>query len=98
MSKRRGAWFNDGYFQGRQYASYGLGDKDECKALRKANKEDNLGEFAGELRSNQIQMAGDISYDVGHGVTEHQYEMWEEGFFAGYMETVENYFKKRGRC
>lgn len=58
--------------------------------LRQALAEDRLGEIAGQVREHQVQMAGDISYDVGRpgGPTSVQMDRWEEGFYAGFEAQV----------
>lgn len=91
----RGRYYRDGEDEGRYAARVGLGDPAERKELRQMLEEDRLGEAAGQIREHGVQMAGDISYDVGRGVTERQYESWEKGFYAGYEKEVRKALKGR---
>ena len=87
-ARGKGKWFDDGYAQGEFAATVAVAE-DEAE-LRKAMDDDELGRIAGEIRGHQTQMAGDISYDVGkpNGPTEAQYERWDQGFTAGFVEGV----------
>lgn len=90
----RGRYYLDGFRNGAEAAKVNI-DVDAANLLKYAEK-DRLGEYAGEIREHQVQMAGDISYDVGRGVTERQYEAWESGFYAGFEGTVNKWLKSRG--
>jgi len=86
-------WYRDGYNDGRNSAETNLSV--EYDDALKHYEEDNIGEYIGELRSIQVQYAGDISYDVkrdefdeSRSITEEQYEDWEDGFYAGFTHEV----------
>lgn len=88
---KKSQWYLDGYAEGQEASQVSLTEKQERADLEKYFEEDRLGEFVGEIREHQVQMAGDISYEVGQpgGPTERQYELWEEGFTDGFIEAVE---------
>ena len=92
--KRRRAsqsrWYLDGYEEGREAAIVNLAEPGGEDELLEALEKDRLGEIAGQVREHQVQMAGDISYDVGRpgGPTEAQFEKFEEGFYAGFEAEV----------
>lgn len=83
---KRDPWFQDGYAEGSEAADVNV--EDDPEGMHEALEEDRLGEIAGEVREHQVQMAGDLSYDVGRkgGPTEAQYERYEEGFYRGFEE------------
>lgn len=89
-------WYIDGFEEGRFAAQVNLETPEGRDELRDALEEDRLGEIAGEIRDHQVQMAGDISYDVDRpgGPTEAQYEKWEEGFYDGFEAEVRGHFGK----
>lgn len=80
------------YLRGLQEGEYAFdanwGILEERKDLRKHAGNCTLGEVVGQIRENQVQYAGDISYDVGRrgGVTIKQYDRFEEGFTAGFLK------------
>lgn len=79
-------WYRDGYESGRDSARMNLSA--EYDDALKHYEEDEIGEYVGELRSIQVQYAGDISYDVGRELSEEDYEEWEDGFFSGFRDEV----------
>lgn len=85
----RGRYYLDGYQRGAEAAKVNI--QEEPESLAKYASKDRLGEYVGELREHQVQFEGDISYDVGRGVTEKQYESWEEGFAHGFFKAVEKW-------
>jgi hypothetical protein len=87
----RGRYYADGYHNGAEAAKVNI--QEDPSLLAKYVEQDRLGEFVGELREHQVQFAGDISYDVGRGVTERQYESWESGFTDGFFATVKKWIK-----
>lgn len=96
MAKRPGLgrpspWYSDGYDAGAEAAVDNLADPPSRADLERAFEREAVGEIAGEIREHQSQFAGDLSYDVGRrgGPTERQFELWEEGFTAGFIATVE---------
>ena len=96
---RKGTWYRDGFEAGKAAALDNLAEPDSRKELEEYAERDELGAFVGELREHQVQFAGDVSYDVGEpgGPTERQYELWEEGFTEGFIETAEEGLAKPTR-
>jgi hypothetical protein len=97
VPRRKGRYYKEGYDEGETSAFYTLAEKGGRAELKEARKQGRIGEIVGEIRSNQVQMAGDISYDVGDTITEKQYESWDEGFTHGYMDRIEVEFKVLAR-
>ena len=91
----RGKWYRDGLDEGCATAEVVLSEPVEQAAIREAIRNDTVGEISGGIREHQVQMAGDISYDVDRpgGPTEEQYERWEEGFFAGFEQCLRKGFR-----
>lgn len=96
MSKRS-EWYYEGFREGFYAAQVNLTEKDSRLDLERYAAQDRLGEYAGEIREHQVQMAGDISYEVDRegGPTEAQYEAWEQGFYDGFEKTVRKELKIR---
>ena len=97
MSLRsRSRWYLDGYEEGKFAAIVNLETSTRAEMFQ-ALHDDRLGEIAGQVRDHQVQMAGDISYDVGRplGPTERQYESWESGFYDGFADRVKHEFPVR---
>ena len=99
----KSVFYLDGYSAGQDAAMHNLND--DWKEIEKAYHDDELGEIVNQIREHQVQMAGDISYDVGKTVTENQYEKWENGFTQGFiddvnkaMKTKKQLIKKHGGC
>ncbi|MCK4545418.1 hypothetical protein KAU43_07755 [candidate division WOR-3 bacterium] len=91
-------YYNDGFDAGQNSAMFNL--EDDREELIQKYKDDELGEVIGHLREHQVQMAGDISYDVMYDeedtptstrwIKPSEYAEWEEGYDAGYIETIRN--------
>jgi len=103
MADRAGEFRRDGYADGVFAAQVNL--VDYLEELKEYAARDELGAYAEEIREHQRQFAGDISYEVtddprSGGVTERQYEHFEEGFTKGFIDTVQKALrikrKKRG--
>ena len=95
LAKRsRSYWYRDGYESGKQAAKDNLSNAEARKDLERAFCEDEIGEFSSDIRSHQVQMEGDISYDVGSEVTENQYEKWTDGFHDGFEDQTKKKMKE----
>jgi len=86
-------YYRDGVKAGEEAAGHNIEHGPSRKELLEYIKADRVGEYAQGIREHQVQFAGDISYDVGDTVTERQYELWEEGFFKGFIAYVEAWHK-----
>jgi len=88
--------YQEGYEDGRFSAEVNIGE--DFHEMIEAYKEDRIGEIVQELRENQTQMSGDISYDVMYDeddkpsktrwIKPSEYEEWEEGYYNGFYETI----------
>lgn len=86
----RSRWYRAGCAEGEFAAEVNVREPDSVEELKKAIEEDRVGEVCGQIREHQVQMAGDVSYDVDKpgGPTEEQYERWEDGFCACFDKGV----------
>ena len=92
----RSRWYLDGYDEGVFAAQVNLEEPGGMEEMREAVERDELGEIAGQVREHQVQMAGDISYEVDRpgGPTSAQMDLWEEGFYAGFEATVRHSLRR----
>lgn len=95
--RSRGRWYLAGYDEGADAAQATLDEPGGRAEMQEALAEDRLGEIAGEIREHQIQMAGDISYDVDRpgGPTSAQMDRWDEGFYAGFEAQVRMMLRRK---
>lgn len=94
--EEKSEYYRDGFDAGEFSAMVNLNeDRDE---LMKAYENKEIGEIVGQVREHQVQMAGDISYDVMHDeddeptntrwIKPSEFDEWQEGFTDGFRNKV----------
>jgi hypothetical protein len=82
--RKRSALYGWGFQAGVEAAEANLSDPPSRAELEKYAAQDRIGEFAGGIREHQSQFAGDVAYELSEG----KLSKWEEGFYAGFDQTV----------
>jgi len=103
VANGKSEYYNSGYLNGSFSAEVNI--QDNLKEIKKAFKNDEIGEIVGQIREMQTQYAGDISYDVMYDENDipnstrnikiSEYEEWENGFYQGFYDTVKKYLSKK---